>query len=353
MNKEELVEIVRNAATIETSSEERFVQVIMPRLLEALGYNLMDESEVGIDVKVVVGRETKKADYKITSNGSSYVLDAKAPKVNIETDISTHDQVHSYYRVLHCKYGVLYNGKKLIVFIEDSNEPKYIWRYDDDPSDVAIFEALSKENFPGGLEEILAASNNISKLKKFLLSSSMADMKGEIIQKISNSTSLNVSFVEQHTKIDIDYISTIDEEDTRGLPNSPIYSNEANNNELVLIRAFRDHGYNTGMDFVKRHRAWGFIRLGIIPKYMALYDVGNQAITKLYKVAKIEEVSTSMASEFPDEDLEQLQKERKKIIRFSEEIPIKPLRKGNKPMFRGGKFTTLSKLKSARTMDEL
>ncbi len=353
MNKEELVKIIKDGATIESSSETRFSQVIMPRLLEAMGYNPMDENEVGIEVPVVVGRETKKADYKITSNGSNYVIDVKAPTVNIETDVSTHDQIHSYYRVLHSKYGVLYNGKKLIVFIEDSNEPKYIWRYDDDPSDIAIFEALSKENFPGGLEEILAASNNISKLKKFLLSSSMADMKGEIIQKISNSTSLDVSFVEQHTKVDIDYISTIDEEDTLGLPNLPIYNNEANNNELVLIRAFRDYGDNTGTDFVKRHRAWGFVRVGVNPDYLALYDVGNQAITKLYKVAKIEEVSTRMASEFPGVDLGQLQKERKKIIRFSEEIPIKPLRKGNKPMFRGGKFTTLSKLKSARTMDEL
>ncbi len=64
-------------------------------------------------------------------------------------------------------------------------------------------------------------------------------------------------------------------------PGSPEHSRS---DDLVLIRAFRDYGPGTGLDFVTDHKAWGFIRVGIVPRYLALYDADNKELTKLYVV---------------------------------------------------------------------
>ncbi len=65
MSSEKLSREVINGATLDIKSEKRFSQVVVVKLLETMGYDLANEDEVGIEVPMQVGHETKYADYKV------------------------------------------------------------------------------------------------------------------------------------------------------------------------------------------------------------------------------------------------------------------------------------------------
>ncbi len=350
MSSEKLSKEVNNGATLDIRSEKRFSQVVVVKLLESMGYDLTNEDEVGIEVSMQVGHETKFADYKLSNGGACFILDAKSPTVEIEGDIHAYDQVHSYYRVLHCKYGVLYNGKKLILFKEDSNKPVFIWRYEDDKEDLSVFEALCKESFPGALEEFLSSVERLTKLRQFI-DNKRQGLQESLIDKISVDSGINDrEFVSEHIEVSVNYTSNLSEED--------IDMNEAvqNGSNNVLLKSFRNEGPDTGLGFVRKYKAWGFIRVKGKPDYLALYDADNHLVSKVFEVKEVLELSDNVISEFSGMHSKgtflELRNQGKKILRLGSEVQVNQIPAGRKNIFRG-KYTTLEKIKSAHTTDDL
>ena len=350
MTSEKLRREVINGATLDIRSERRFSQVVVVKLLDAMGYNLTNEDEVGIEVPMQVGHETKYADYKVYNGGSCFILDAKSPAVEIEGDTHAYDQVHAYYRVLHCRYGVLYNGKKLILFKEDSNRPVYIWQYEQDREDLSVFEALCKENFPGALEEFLASVEKLTRLRQFV-EERRHELQDIIIDKISVDSGINdKEFVSEHLEVEVNYISNLIEED------NDVSAAVENRSDSVLLKSFRYQGPDTGLEFVKKYKSWGFIRVKGKPDYLALYDADNRVVIKVFEVREVVELNDNVINEFSGRHSRstflELRNQGKKILRLGPEVPVHQIPAGRKNIFRG-KYTTLEKIKSAHTTDDL
>ena len=350
MSSEKLSREVINGATLDIKSERRFSQVVVVKLLEAMGYDLTNEDEVGIEVPMQVGHETKYADYKVSNEGSCFILDAKSPVVEIEGDTHAYDQVHAYYRVLHCKYGALYNGKKLILFKEDSNRPVFIWRYEQDHEDLSVFEALCKESFPGALEEFLSSVERLRKLRQFV-DDKRQELQDSLIDKISADSGINdKEFVSEHVEVSVEYTSNLTEDD------NDVNEVVQNGSDVVLLKSFRYAGPDTGLEFVRKYKAWGFIRVKGKPDYLALYDADNHVVSKVFEVREVVELNDNIMREFSGRHSRstflELRNQGKKILRLGSEVPVHQIPAGRKNIFRG-KHTTLEKIKSAHTTDDL
>ena len=350
MSSEKLSREVINGATLDIKSERRFSQVVVVKLLEAMGYDLTNEDEVGIEVPMQVGHETKYADYKVSNEGSCFILDAKSPVVEIEGDTHAYDQVHAYYRVLHCKYGALYNGKKLILFKEDSNRPVFIWRYEQDHEDLSVFEALCKESFPGALEEFLSSVERLRKLRQFV-DDKRQELQDSLIDKISADSGINdKEFVSEHVEVSVEYTSNLTEDD------NDVNDVAQNGSDSVLLKSFRYAGPDTGLEFVRKYKAWGFIRVKGKPDYLALYDADNHVVSKVFEVREVVELNDNIMREFSGRHSRstflELRNQGKKILRLGSEVSVHQIPAGRKNIFRG-KYTTLEKIKSAHTTDDL
>ena len=350
MSSEKLSREVINGATLDIKSERRFSQVVVVKLLEAMGYDLTNEDEVGIEVPMQVGHETKYADYKVSNEGSCFILDAKSPVVEIEGDTHAYDQVHAYYRVLHCKYGALYNGKKLILFKEDSNRPVFIWRYEQDHEDLSVFEALCKESFPGALEEFLSSVERLRKLRQFV-DDKRQELQDSLIDKISADSGINdKEFVSEHVEVSVEYTSNLTEDD------NDVNEVVQNGSDVVLLKSFRYAGPDTGLEFVRKYKAWGFIRVKGKPDYLALYDADNHVVSKVFEVREVVELNDNIMREFSGRHSRstflELRNQGKKILRLGSEVSVHQIPAGRKNIFRG-KYTTLEKIKSAHTTDDL
>jgi len=208
-----LKQIIDNAANIDIESEERFKQVIVTKLIEALGYDLSNKDEVCIECPVYESKDSQKADYVIKNSENKFVLEIKSPTEEIEGNQKYYDQIDLYYMLLRCKYGILYNGKKLLVFKasdkNDGRSPVYIWNYEKDYPDITIFESLSKGNFPQSLEDFLSLAEKLSNLEKYIKNKN-DKLLDYIISKISEDSKIdNIDFVRDHTDIKIEYKSNI------------------------------------------------------------------------------------------------------------------------------------------------
>ncbi|QRF75327.1 putative type IV restriction endonuclease [Thermoplasmatales archaeon] len=346
-SKEMISRYVDRGAKINTSSERNFREIVVGNLLEAMGWDMGNENEVATYFNIQVGTQTSQADYLISNERSKFILEVKQPNHEIEENITDYGQTHSYARLTGAPFGVLYNGRKMIIFRDSSKQPVYIWKSSPDTKDLLVFECLAKENFPDMLEEFLASQEKLVKLKTYIDENSEMFTK-EMVKIINTNTGLNPEFVDSHISVLVDFNIEGEGPQSSDIPNS---------DDLVLIRSFRYYGPGTGLDFARIHRAWGFIRVRTVPKYLALYDIDNKEISKLYAVRGVEELSSHNIPEFEDyqnrRELENLSNEGYKIVRLGEEISIRPIPKGHKQTFRGGKFTTLDKVRNARTMDDL
>ena len=162
-DKNNIAKYVERGARINTSSERSFRESVVGNLLEAMGWDMGNEEEVATYLDIQVGTQTPQADYLIKNGISKFILEVKQPNHEIEGNMSDYSQTHSYSRLTSSPFGVLYNGRKLIVFRDSSKQPVYVWRYISDPENLLVFECLAKENFPDMLEEFLLSQEKYIK----------------------------------------------------------------------------------------------------------------------------------------------------------------------------------------------
>ena len=346
-SKEMISKYVERGTKINTSSERSFRESVVGNLLEALGWDMGNEDEVATYHDIPVGTQTPQADYLISNKHSKFILEVKQPNHEIEGNMTDYSQNYSYARLTSAPFGLLYNGRKMIIFRDTSKQPVYIWNARSDIENLLVFECLAKDNFPDMLEEFLVSQEKFVKLRNYLNENSER-LTTAMVRLISENTALNPDFVDSHVSVSVSFDMEGEDPQNSEMPKS---------DDLVLVRAFRDYGPGSGLDFVKKHKAWGYIRVRTVPRFLALYDADNKELSRLYAVQGVEELNSRNIPEFMDNhtrrELENFRNEGYKVLRLGEELKIKPIPRGHKQTFRGGKFTTLERVRNARTMDDL
>lgn len=112
-----------------------------------------------------------------------------------------------------------------------------------------------------------------------------------------------------------------------------------------------------GIEFLKKHNAWGFIRLNRAPKYLALYI--SQPVSAIQFVGEVERVIDGDDPSSPvGTETEAYQPNRKLVVlkrgrlwRLAEQITLGVPRPGKAPQ--GPRYLELSELAIARTLDDL
>ncbi len=196
MNEQKLEKVIEKGCEIKDVSEAVFRERIVSKLLEALGYDL--DKDVEYEVERSIGTNNSiKMDYVINLGKDSFVLEVKPPGKSLD---EYYNQIISYIRVSLINYGILYNGKQLLIFSKDSDVPIYVWSCG---SSNEIFKALKKEDFPTLLEKLLSKEANRIKLKTYL-EKNLENIESLIIKKISEDIGLPIDYVSENLHIMID-----------------------------------------------------------------------------------------------------------------------------------------------------
>ncbi len=336
MNEQKLEKIIEKGCEINDVSEAVFRERIVSKLLEALGYDL--DKDVEYEVERSIGSNNSiKMDYVINSGKEYFVLDAKAPGKSME---DSYDQIISYIRVSRINYGILYNGKKLLVFHKESDDPIYMWicGYSNE-----IFESLKKVNFPTLLETLLSKEANRTKLKTYLDKNSES-IESSVIKKISEDTGLSYDYVSGNVQVNTEL--------------SPLTELVIPSEGEVIVCPTYTNDPCGGVNFIEKTGGYGFVRLGPgrSPKYLAIYEINSKAITHVYKVKAVKRGDEKISQKWKDcKELLIGEKEyldgKKVFFELEDEIPnFKPVPAVPRTYIRGIRYVkTLKALLNATT----
>jgi hypothetical protein len=109
-----------------------------------------------------------------------------------------------------------------------------------------------------------------------------------------------------------------------------------------------------GVDFLKEHQAWGFVRVSRSPKYFALYVSRPEGVVKYF--GEVERIVDANDSRVPNPQEYETYEKGKMVI----ELKLGTLKEFADPITRGSRwgytqglwYTTLSKLAAAKTLDD-
>jgi len=283
MNEKKLSKTIKYGIKFDQDSEDSFKQIVVVPLLGHLGYNIKDKNEVEIQVAVKLGTtKTNKADYKICSNRKDcFILEIKAPNIKIDDNKDVLDQTYSYAKLLNCKYGVIYNGKKLIL-ISGTTQGQILYRWDgsENFNDLSIFKYLSKENFPDKLDQFLENFSMIENLKNYLSNlKNLEILKSTVIEKILlENRKFDKKFLEENLEINISLkkeivnpLAGVEKElfrkELQELPEGDVI--------IVPAQAKINEKEDWGINYLKKYNIWEAIRINKSKinniKYIAFY----------------------------------------------------------------------------------
>jgi len=235
-------------------------------------------------------------------------------------------------------YGILYNGKQLLIFSKDSDVPIYVWSCG---SSNEIFKALKKENFPTLLEKLLSKEANRIKLKTYL-DNNLESIESLIIKKISEDIGLSSDYVSENLQIMIDL--------------NPLSSetppNQLKDGEVIVCPTYSNSPCG-GVNFIKKTGGYGFVRLGPgrNPKYLAIYDINEKAINHVYEIKAVKRGKEKILPEgmnCKERELEEKEylKGKKVFFELGKEIPnFRPI-----PVAPG---TYIRSIRYVRSLDDL
>lgn len=141
------------------SSEREFREKVVIKLLECLGWE--ENEEVKIEFPISTGQTTLRVDYLVGDGVRKFALEIKTPDVSIGAGTNPRIQILSYLNLLKSvRYGVLYNGKKMLIFKKGIDDPLITWSCGDPVSSITY---LSKVSFPQILDSAFPDHGDISK----------------------------------------------------------------------------------------------------------------------------------------------------------------------------------------------
>ena len=159
-------ELIKRACSESFTSEREFREKIVIKLLEYLGWK--DNNEVKIEFPIPIGQSTLRVDYLVGDHRGKFALEVKTPDTSIEVGTNPRTQIVSYLNLLkNVRYGVLYNGVKMLIFKKGIDDPIITWGCGDQ---IAILTYLSTTSFPEILDAAFpdqsVSTNEVEKSKR-------------------------------------------------------------------------------------------------------------------------------------------------------------------------------------------
>lgn len=359
------------------------VKIIQPFLQEVLGYDLGD---MELEYKVQMGGQTYHVDYALMFNDLPEVfVEAKG----LDTTISTRDvdQLKSYLKLQDVKWGLLTNGEQYNLYQLEfqNNEAEFHLLAEtsigDLPAHGRTLSAISKEAIESGqsedvvryIREINRAKNELN-TRKAEIAESIADTitkettdsiyqdaereaKELVDRLIEELRSERPSNVETPTIQGGEGSSIVDtfpapDVDESGFPVKSRADVSGEDDAHTALYASQE----SGVDFLSKYQAWGFIDIASEPEYFLIYL--SKPFQHVRYLGVVDEITP--ADQFvEDHDIpsgEFKYGDSKKVVEFSElfrlEDPI-PIGPDSPHRMQGLLYTTLGEVKRAETTDDL
>jgi len=376
MDEESLREFVeRSQEIIEKTSQmdeaNTKSKIIRPFIEEVLGWDFYNDVELEYSVKISTSR-ISKVDYALMKDNEPVVfIEAKGCDTNVSDDDT--QQLASYMKQRDVNWGLITNGEYYEILQRDILESGKVevnklisFKLDNLKSNMYHLSLLSKESLKRGDSEKIA--NKIRQRKRAInkLENDKEIFTDEIIRIIS--TKIGEEFtqnIENQSKNFIDnLIEEIEKPFRDGSEKEPIKISERRaslselpNGEVVVCPSNPggiENGIRSGVEFLKYHNAWGFIRINEEPKYLAMYV--TKPVQEVKYFGEIEKIIDPGKEESPIDNLEKHNySEGYKLILLKEGS----LRELENPILFGEdiiqnlRYTDLEKLKKASTTDDL
>jgi len=365
----ELVTAIENfSKTNMTSSEANTKKKIVEPMLEILGWDTRS-NEVLLEYPIKIGSTTKYVDYALLLENKPVVLvEAKPLDAMLSNDDSA--QVISYGRIEDVQWVVLTNGRKLKIF--DTNEGKTekeclvteidLRKLPAQANDLSLMsrESILTGDIEAAAKRLAATKNAIRnlKLKQREIAEEFTKILLGITGKHAESRVENIS--KQLAKQSIQLFEKQTETVTGPVPigEVPLIS-RAN----LAVKPIGDVAIFpsrvSGVEFLKKYNAWGFVTIGRKITYFALY-VGKPESSVLY-FGEVESITQPLKSkedllklQMPDVEMFETGKrvihlKPGTLVKLKDPIPLKNKRSAP----RGLRYTTLQKLIQAKDISEL
>jgi hypothetical protein len=337
--------------------ESVFKQRVFSGLLEALGW---PDEQIVYERSISVGRSSPiRADFELIINEAKCIIEIKAPGV----DISRHyDQLISYMKQEEAKLGFIYNGKKLSLFVRNSepdwsHNPAYEWECGQEDNEV--FYYLSPEKISRIVEDFLTERKN-GRLLDMALSDKISHIKNAVVDILSNETGLNQDYIRNNVDV-IVRTPRIQRQAEDNVNNEVVSNNDLpgdDNDVVVVCPASGEQDEDKGENWMLRYNAWRSINMvRTDAKYMALYQgFPHSKIRWFAQIDKILDIGDPILGSDYHIPAPKDSTERKKALILKEgtiKMLRTPIDKASWGGLRNIMYTTIGKLKRANTLDDL
>ncbi|ELY62233.1 type I restriction enzyme HsdR N-terminal domain-containing protein [Natronolimnohabitans innermongolicus] len=350
------------------------LKLIQPFLQNVLGWEIHD---MELEYSVQMGGQTYHVDYALAVND--------LPKVFVEAkgcDVTLKDkhvnQLQSYLKLQDITWGVLTNGKEFRLYQLEVQDGQAEFHLIAAPSIEELngyrraFSAISKPAIVNGsAADVVRYIRELNKAEEAL-----ETRKPEIAEAVAETVTKNTTDViyqeaEQEAKelvdrlvkeLQTDHESVVEDSSPEStsksdineggdLPVTALSDIEGDDNSHTAVYASDE----SGVEFLQKYKAWGFISIASEPEYFLLYITRpQQQIRYLGMVEDIVDADHFVSTKEVPKDKYQYG-DGKKVVKFSElyelEDPI-PLGESSHRM-QGLLYTTLGEAKTAKSTDDL
>jgi hypothetical protein len=344
-------------------------------------------SEVELEYRVQMMSTDKRVDYALKRDGEPVVfIEAKGSG----SSISQHNvgQLGDYMQKEWVDLGLITNGQQFTALSlqpSDGGPPEIIELgtvgLEALSQNQWIVDLFSQDSITGERSEKIVS--NIVQRERAIehLRSNKEAISEELVEVVTRD--LDEAIHEEATGLATDFIQdlieTIDEsnpvpigsfrhrkkkiEENLVRPTGEVDSTIARRNiegtpadSVVVVPA----NIERGLDFLFRNQAWGFIRIGQTPEFIAFYITGGEGVSAVWYIARVADVVDIEDADLEDDpseliDLDDPKERRKKVVELEPgslhelEDPI-PYAKDYPQSLR---YTTLEKIRDAETTGDL
>lgn len=362
-------------------SEEATKQRIVEPTLAYLGWDLYG-TEVQREYAVDERGRNESVDYALVLGDVPLIL-LEVKKLRNPLGDKEARQVLGYARLEEIRWCALTNGRKWKLYNADwSKEPDDAlfreWELTAGPGFPDAIQILSRGPVAAGeldrtAGESMRSQRMLQELNKVLPELQEASLKlarnrlfAEVRERFPDLTRASIDqFVQERLQLSLRTATTVPPSSVANPPSrSPLRLPDAPDFPLLDIDSLPDEevvvfpSKPTGIPWMKRYNAWGYVKLSRLSPYLALYVSGGVG-----RIRYLAETESIVAPEDPESPVRDAYKtdpsyERGKMVivlrrgsirRLDREIPIG----ANKSALRTHRFFRLSSFASARTVDDL
>jgi len=323
MERAELEEFVELSQSLLESSpqmdEQNTRRKLVEPLIEILGWEILSP-DVELEYSVQMGSGTKKVDYALLIEGNPVVFVETKGSDNSITEANQR-QLKSYMRQTGVDWGLLTNGTSFEILKRRTGgqRPDEItlgsFQLEELVEYRNVLRAISRESIESGEAQNIAQHIEAAQQAAQRLRGNKDEFAEDITQLIVHEVGESVSqTIEVETKEYLDSLAAKLEEQgkmdrTREVANSVTIRHQTSSDEWVpyeganavsgsitreeiqgsdddLVALFPTK--RSGVEFLRENNAWGFVRIGQDPKFVAMYV--SEDVQQVKYIARVKEI---------------------------------------------------------------